>query len=158
FALGAESWLALKRSPYSLLNLGLDGDHILSGFVNAWYDIPTWDITLHAKAGRYLAGDVGGTLGLEKQFRNGAKLEGFVTVTNYAVPDIFGGITHAYNGVRLSIPLGGFKHMPEGAGIHFTAAPFGRDTGQALENPMPLYEATQQFSYGHMADNWDRIL
>jgi hypothetical protein len=158
FAIGAESWLALKRDPYSALNLNLNGDHLLTGHVNAYYDMPEYDVTLKARAGRYLAEDVGGTIGLEKTFRNGAKLEGFITMTNYADFDLFGGTTHAYHGVRLSLPLGGYKHMPQNASVRMKAEPFGRDIGQALENPLPLYEATRQFSYSHLAEHWNRVL
>ena len=157
-ALGAESWLAFKRDPYAPLNLGLNGDHLLTGHVNAWYDVPKMDFTLKARAGRYLAEDVGLTLGLEKNFDNGAKLEGFTTITDQGDFDAFGGITHAYNGVRLTLPLGGFKYMPDGSEVRLRAEPFGRDAGQALENPLPLYELTEPFSYRHLAQHWADIL
>lgn len=157
YAVGIEIWEALKRDPNTFLNLGLNGDHLLTGHVNAWYDFPEQDITLYAKAGRYLAEDIGATLGLAKTFDNGAKLEGFVTVTNNADFDVFGGTTHAYQGIRLSIPLGGFKHMPQNSDVKFRAEPFGRDTGQTLESPLPLYEVTEPFSQPHMIENWNTV-
>ena len=158
FALGAESWLALKRDPDTALNLLLNGDHLLTGHVNAWYDIPNWDVTMKARAGRYLAQDIGGTLSLQKNFSNGATLEGFVTVTDNADYDLFGGTTHAYNGIRLSMPLGGIKYLPRETAVRFRAEPFARDTGQALETPLPLYELTEPFSYTHMTQHWGDII
>jgi hypothetical protein len=158
YAFSIELWEALKRDPATPLNLGFNGDHLLSGHINAWYDIPELDLTLHAKAGRYLAEDVGGTFALKKRFQNGASLEGFVTVTNNADYDLFGGTTHAYNGIRLKLPLGGYKYIPDGSAIRFRAEPFGRDTGQSIDNPIPLYEVTEPFSYGHMIRHWDGML
>jgi hypothetical protein len=158
YAFSAELWEALKRGPSTALNLGFNGDHLLTGYLNAWYDIPKADLTLHAKIGRYLAEDFGGTFSLQKKFKNGATLEGFITVTNEADLDVFGGTTHARNGVRLTLPLGGQKYIPDNTAIKFRAEPFGRDTGQSLENPVPLYETTEAFSYSHMIQNWDDIL
>ena len=158
WAVGAESWLALKRDPETTLNMMLNGDHLLTGHMNAYYDVPEIDVTLKARVGRYLAEDIGGTLGLQKIFRNGAALEGFVTVTDFADFDLFGGTTHAYNGVRLSMPLGGYKYMPKEASIRFKAEPFGRDTGQSLETPLALYELTEPFSFSHVMQNWGDIV
>ncbi|MCF8495681.1 MAG: YjbH domain-containing protein [Alphaproteobacteria bacterium] len=158
FAWGLESWQAFKRDPETPLNLGFNGDHILTAHAKAWYDLPRWDMTLQGKFGRYLAGDVGGTVSLLKNFRNGAALEGFVTLTNYADFDLFGGTTHADHGLRLTLPLGGYKHMPPGAAVRVRAAPFGRDIGQAVESPVPLYALTEPLSYPHMAQQWGRVV
>ncbi len=158
YAVGVEMWEALKREPASPLNLDFNGDHLLTGHINAWYDIPDYDLTLNMKFGRYLAEDIGATFGLEKRFRNGAKLEGSFTITDNADFDLFGGTTHANTGMRLTLPLGGKKYFPQGAALKVRAEPFGRDTGQALQSPLPLYEITEPFSYGHMIRNWDGVL
>ena len=158
FSIGAETWLALKRDPGTSLNLGFNGDHLLTGHIKAWYDLPHHDLTLYGRAGRYLAEDFGGTIGVRKEFDNGAKLEGFVTVTDQSDFDLFGGTTHAYQGIKLSLPLGGFKYAPKNSEVRFSMAPFGRDIGQALENPLPLYEVTQPFSAAHMAQNWGYVV
>ncbi len=158
FALGAESWLALKRDPDANMHMGLNGDHLLSGHVNAWYDIPNLDLTVQGRAGRYLAEDVGASLALQKDFKNGAKLEGFVTVSDNADFDVFGGTTHAYNGIRFSLPLGSIKHVPQGSEIRVKIAPQGRDIGQSIDNPLPLYEATESFSKDHLIAHWNSVL
>lgn len=158
FALGAESWLALKRDPLTSMAMGLNGDHLLSGHVQAWYDVPNYDVTVQARLGRYLAEDFGGTLALRKDFINGAKIEGFVTVTDNADFDAFGGTTHAYNGIRLSLPLGSVKYIPEGSEARIKFAPQGRDTGQAIENPLPLYEATEPFAKDNLIAHWSGVL
>jgi hypothetical protein len=157
WAIGAESWLALKRDPETSLNTGFNGDHLITGHLKGWYDVPKLDMTLHGKIGRYLAEDFGGTLALQKNFKNGAQLEGFVTLTDAADFDLFGGTTHAYNGIKLSLPLGGYKYVPANTKLNIKTAPFGRDIGQSLKTPLPLYELTEPFTARHMSTYWDEI-
>jgi hypothetical protein len=157
FAIGAESWLALKRDPESVLATGYNGDHILTGHLNGWYDLPLWDTTLKASVGRYLAGDAGFSLGLQKEFSNGAKLETFMSLSNQSEPDVLGGTTHDYHGVRLSLPLGGFAYAPRNSDVRFEAGPLGREFAQRLDNPLPLYDLTQPFSMNHIESHWDEI-
>ena len=158
FAFGAEAWEALRRDPQTALNLGLNGDHVLTAHLNAWYDWPGQDITLFLQAGRYLAEDVGFTAGLEKDFANGAQLKGFITLTDNADLDAFGNQTHAYHGISLSLPLGSVPYIPDGSTIKFRAQPFGRDTGQSVNKPFDLYALTQPLTLNHMAKHWQGIV
>jgi hypothetical protein len=157
YALGAESWLALKREPLTSLATGFNGDRVLSGFLNGWYEFPEEDITAYAKIGRYLAEDLGATLGLKHSFKNGAELEGFITLTDSADFDLFGGTTHAMQGLRLTIPLGSVPVIPEGSAVRVNAEPLGRDTGQSLDAPLKLYDMTQPLSAAHMAQYWQEV-
>lgn len=158
FAIGAESWLALKRDPYASLNLGFNGDHLLTGHLQTWYEFPDSDLTLQARIGRYLAEDIGGTLALQKRLHNGATIEAFATATNAADFDIFGSTTHLYSGLKFRLPLGNVRYIPEGSEIRVSAAPLGRDTGQALDAPLKLYEISEPLSYRHMAQHWTKII
>jgi len=157
-ALGAESWLALKRDPLAGLNAGFTGDHLVSGHLNLWYDLPYWDVTLKGKFGRYLAEDIGGTIGLEKTFPNGVKLESFITLTDQRDIDLYGDRTEAYHGLRLSVPLGGLPYVPNHTHFDLKATPLGRDSGQMIEKPLSLYELTEPFSYREITQNWADIL
>lgn len=158
FAVGADTWLALKRDPYSASNMKLNGDHLLTGNLKAWYEFPGENLTLRASIGRYLAEDIGGTLALEKEFPGGAKIGGFVIATNDADIDVFGGATHLYSGIKFSIPLGGLKYVPDRTEARMIAAPLGRDTGQSLDSPLPLYEMTEAFSMRHIATHWNDVV
>ncbi len=160
FAVGAESWLAMKRDPLSALGTGFNGDRVLTGHLNGWYDLPAWDITLKGSLGQYLNTDTGGSLGFEKRFglhALDAKLEGFVTLTDATDTDAFATALPPYNGLRLSVPLGGLPHVPHNTTIKAKLAPFGRDNGQRLDNPLPLYDLTEAFSTRHLADHWSEI-
>ena len=158
FAIGAESWLALKRDPLTDLNLGFTGDSLLTGHINLRYDLPAENLTLGLKAGRYLAEDVGAGLSLTKHFKNGTQLEAAVTISDADDFDLFGGRTHAYHAIRLRIPLGGVLGAPNNSRSDFTFAPFGRDIGQSLQAPLSLYEMTEPFSLRHLEARWDSIL
>lgn len=159
FAFGTDLWLAFKRDPETVMASGFTGDRLLTGHVNAWYDISGLDLTAQVRLGRYLAEDIGTTMALYKNFSNGAKIEGFITVTDQADFDLFGGVTHAYHGVRLSLPLGRIaKSERTWAQTRLAAMPFGRDTGQSLDAPLRLYELTEPFSYDHITRHWNHIL
>lgn len=157
FALGADAWLALRRDPYTRANVGLNGDHVLTGHLNAWYEIPETDLILHGRIGRYLAEDIGATLSLEKRLDNGVTFSAFATATDAADFDLFGGTTHIYSGLRLNVPIGGFKELFGGSEARITAAPFGRDTGQSIDSPLPLYDLTERFSMRHIAAHWNDV-
>ena len=158
FAIGAEGWWALKRDPYTDLNLGLNGDRLLTGHLQAWYEIPGTNMTLQARVGRYLAEDLGATLALKHRFDNGATLEAFATATDQADFDVFGSQTHLFSGLKMRLPLGNIPHLPVSSDIRIKVEPFGRDTGQSIDTPMPLYELTEPLSYRHIANNWNSII
>lgn len=157
YAFGAEAWEAFKRDPDTLASLALNGDHLLTGHLKAWYEIPESDLTLGLKFGRYLAEDLGGTLSLAKAMENGTRIEAFVTATDQADFDLFGGTTHFYSGLKFTLPFGNVPLVPNGSIIRMSAAPLGRDTGQAIDSPLPLYEMTEPLSYRHMAQHWEKV-
>ncbi len=157
FALGAEGWLAVKRDPNTIMHMGFTPDRVLSGHINGWYSIPEQNITIKAQIGRYLAEDIGATIALQHEFSNGATIEGFTTITNEQDYSVFGGTTHAYNGLRLSVPLGGQKYLPNNSAVHVSAKPFGRNYGQSLDKPLDLYKETDALSYKHLARHWHDI-
>jgi hypothetical protein len=157
YAIGADLWEAFHRDPYSLMNMNLNGDHVLSGHINAWYEIPGTDLTLGAQVGRYLGQDWGGGLTLSKYMLNGVKFSAFLTATDHADFNEFGGTTHLYSGVRLTLPLGNVKYIPRGTETRFTVAPIGRDFGQSIDSPLPLYEMTQPFSTRALMQDWNGV-
>ena len=157
WALGAESWYALKRDPDTFLNLGLNGDHLITGHVKGWYEIPQTDLTIGVKLGRYLAEDLGGTVSLTKSMSNGMAFEAFMTATDNADYDLFGGTTHLYSGLKFTMPIGNVAVLPRGSHIRASALPLGRDTGQSIDNPMPLYTLTDPISTRAMIRDWGTV-
>tara|TARA_R110001592_G_scaffold20926_19_gene84766 strand:+ start:3994 stop:6117 length:2124 start_codon:yes stop_codon:yes gene_type:complete len=158
FAIGAELWQAFRRDPHTSLNTGLNGLQVTSGQAHLWYDIPRQDITAKLSAGRFLAGDTGVSFGLEKQFLNGATLNGEVAISNASDPDPFGGTIHAYHRLSLTLPIGSTLYIPEGSIITTKIAPFGRDIAQTIDKPIDLYTLSDHFTLNHMARHWQDIL
>jgi hypothetical protein len=156
FALGAEAWSAYKRDPLTPLSLGVD-NHVLTGHVNAYYEIPNSDLTLEARVGRYLAGDFGGTLAVARTMDNGVKVRGFITATNQSDVNIFGAPANLYSGVEITLPFGDRRYLPPGSALRLAASPLGRDAGQTLDNPLPLYELTEPFSERQIIRHWNDI-
>lgn len=158
YGLGAEAWQVFKRDPGKPLNLNLNGDHLLTGHIKAFYEVPNTSLTASAEFGRYLAEDVGGGFALEKRFKNGAKLKAFVTATDQSDYDVFGSTTNLYSGLNLTVPIGNIKYLGKGSEIRVNARPLGRDTGQRIDQPLPLYEMTEPLSYREITQQWNEIL
>lgn len=158
YAFGFEAWHVNRRDPASPLNVRILDIDYSTAHLNAWYEVPGTDLTLFAKAGRFLGEDDGVSGGLQMRFDSGALVEGFVSATDKSDPDIFGGETHLYGGVRLSLPFGDMKYIPDGSEIRVRAAPMGRDNGQVLDTPLPLYETTEPMSYRRLSRSWKAVL
>lgn len=158
FAVGAEAWHVYKRNPASAMTIDMYDINFTTAFLNAWYEVPGTDVTLFAKAGRFLGEDDGVSGGMEMSFASGAKLAGFITATERDEPDVFGGDTHLFGGLRLSLPIGGAKYIPDGSEIRVKAGPIGRDSAQELDKPLPLYDLTEPMSYRRLARSWTEVL
>ncbi len=157
FAVGGELWQAYRRDPNTQLNLALNGTQVTTGHAHLWYDVPYYDITAKLSAGRYLLGDTGFSVGLEKNFYNGVILSASTTLTDAADADLYGGTTHSYHSLNLSLPLGSLPYIPSGSEIHMRNAPFGRDSAQSLDKPIDLYKLTQKFTINDIARHWPEI-
>lgn len=158
YAIGVEAWEVYKREPDDGWGADFDDTARLTGHINFFYEIPQSDLTAYAKAGIYLGGDTGGTLGLTHNFQNGVSLSGFVTASTQADYDTLGGATHFYSGIRMSVPLGNVPGVPEGSEITARFHPQGRDAAQTLDNPEPLYSVTEPMSYRGASRSWSRLL
>lgn len=157
-ALGGELWNVVKRDPYTALNMGWGSDTSTSGHVEMWYDVPDYDITLNAKAGRFLAGDQGVEFGAYKSFKNGAQLSGTIVISDEREDDLFGNSTHSYHSLNLSVPIGSLRFIPEGSHYTLSAKPLGRNYGQSINIQSGLYEQTNDLSLRHIAENFEDIL
>ncbi|QQG36988.1 MAG: YjbH domain-containing protein [Micavibrio aeruginosavorus] len=157
WAIGAEGWLALKRDPDSRLHKGLSGDTVFTGHMKGYYEFPETDLTAEIRAGRYLNEDWGGTFALAHRFDHGLQVRGFMTASNQSEFDIFGGRTNVYSGLSLTLPIGNVPLALQNSIMRLSAAPFGRDAGQALANPVDLYTLTEPLSYRHITRYWNDI-
>ncbi|MFN3828131.1 MAG: YjbH domain-containing protein [Micavibrio sp.] len=158
WALGIEGWYVRKRAAGHYMNTSFKDDPRFTGHIKAYYEFEDQDMTAEARMGRYLDGDVGATVALTQRFAQGLALRGFTTVTNESDDDIFGGKTNLYGGLALTLPLGDVPYIPQNTSTRIKVAPFGREKGQTLENPIDIYAMSEPLSYRHIAHYWQDIV
>ena len=158
FALGAEINYAQPRDfdqQFGLRSRDTPGGTIpeFSGHVSAYYDIGAG---FHAQvdAGRYLAGDWGGTLTLDREFANGWKVGAFATFTDASAEQFGEGSFD--KGIRLTVPLSWVLGRPTTQKAETTIRPLTRDGGQRLEVDGRLYETIRGAHRPEIAKSWGK--
>ena len=99
-----------------------------------------WNLYTVVRAGRYLAGDWGGTLEVERRFDSGIEVGGFATLTN--VPFRRFGEGSFDKGIYVRVPLDLFGGTTRAVGTALIR-PVQRDGGQRLAVDNPLWETTR---------------
>jgi len=158
WAIGAESWNLYKRDPSDIWGMDTIGQARPTGHINAYYEIPDTNITAYTKIGRYLGGDLGGTIGINHSFDNGVTLNAYGTLSEESDYDNLGGTTNISGGLTLTLPLGHIPYIPQGSDIETRVTSLGRNAGQIADNPEPLYTVTEPMSYRGASQSWHRLL
>jgi hypothetical protein len=158
FAIGGEAWSAKKRDSDTYLQFVKSQEDAFTGHLNFFYELPNQHTTLFAKAGQYLGEDLGATFGIKNDFKNGTRLEAFITATNQTDKNIFDEDSSLYAGARLTLPIGNVPYVPQGSEVQISTAPFARDAGQILDAPDKLYDVTEPISYRHLSQNWSDLV
>ena len=114
--------------------------------MSAYYDIGKGYFG-QVDVGRYLAGDVGATFTVERQFANGWRVGGFFTLTNVSAEDFGEGSFD--KGISVSVPISWLSGRPTRQTVSTTIRPVQRDGGQRLSVSDRLYEQVRQ---GHLTD------
>ena len=129
--------------------------HVLTGHASLYVETP-WDgVTAVVRAGRYLAGDYGGTLELYRRFDTGIIVGAWMTFTNVSSTQFGEGSFD--KGIRIIIPTEFV--LPFGTTTRFEEdlRPVQRDGGQVLNNDAILYDMTQSSSYGDLERQWPHL-
>ena len=159
FAIGAEAWNTVKRTPYTGNIWSTDNANRQQSYLlNAWYDLPETPVSFGASTGRFLDGDMGIEFKTRWTPKPGWKAEGFINYSNEANHAPHNDDrTHVFTGVKLSIPIGRFDLINDQIRIDFDIAPMGRDKGQRIDNPYPLYDYTDPWSARSINRYWNEI-
>ena len=114
---------------------------VTTGHLTTYWDTGVQDILVKASYGKYLAGDVGGTLDLSRVFANGVKVGAYATRTNVDYAQFGEGSFD--KGVYVSVPFDAFfaRHSDSVANLLFT--PLIRDGGAMLFRKYKLYDMTR---------------
>ena len=151
-ALGAELNYVRQRAYDG--GFGFRDYSVATGHVSAYYQL---NHGFHAQldVGRYLAGDLGATLTIDREFKNGWKLGAFATITDVSAADFGEGSFD--KGIRVEIPVSWFLGTPNTAKLGTTIRPITRDGGARLGVDGRLYERVRQYHRPTLEDKWGRV-
>ena len=150
-AFGGEINYARKRD-FDML-LGFQDYDVVTGHASAYYDMGG-DYHAQVDVGRYLAGDVGATFTLDREFNNGFKVGAFATFTDVSSEEFGEGSFD--KGIRFEIPLSWLTGKPSRATMKQTIRPLLRDGGARLMVRNRLYEYTRDDRSTKVAGQWGR--
>lgn len=151
-ALGVEANYVKQRAFDQ--RFGFRDYSIATGHVSAYYDMGN-GYNGQLDVGRYLAGDVGATATLTREFSNGWKVGGFFTLTDVSAADFGEGSFD--KGISLTVPLNWFLGKPSQQTISTSIRPIQRDGGARLNVPGRLYEQVRNGHKNSIVSDWSRV-
>jgi hypothetical protein len=155
WALAAEANYVRQRDSNGGLGFGEYNYGVVTGHVSGYYDFGNG---FHAQVdvGRYLAGDVGATLAVTREFANGWRIGAFATKTNVSAAKFGEGSFD--KGITLQIPFSWLTGQPTRAFRPVVIRPIGRDGGARLDVNDRLYEVLRSYDQTRLDAQWGRVL
>lgn len=151
-ALGAEVNYAVQRDFDG--GFGFQDYEILTGYVSAYYAFGN-GFQGQLDVGRYLAGDWGATVTLDREFENGVKVGAFFTLTDASFEEFGEGSFD--KGIVIEIPLTFISGKPSQSRFSQTIRPVQRDGGARLNVRNRLYGVTRNYSGVGFDDQWSKF-
>ena len=131
-----------------------DSYRVVTGHVSGYYKFDN-DFHVRLDVGRYLAGDLGATLAVKREFDNGWRVGAFVSKTNVSAEQFGSGSFD--KGITLEIPFASLLGKPTQKTRTTVLRPFGRDGGQRLEVDGRLYETVRGYRNDGLTEQWGRF-
>jgi Exopolysaccharide biosynthesis protein YbjH len=153
-ALGLELNYTRQRDTDGGLGFGQYDYGIATGHASAYYDFGKGFLG-QLDVGRYLAGDYGATLSLDREFGNGVKIGAFATFTTASAADFGEGSFD--KGIRVTVPLTYFFGQPSRNEASRTIRALERDGGARLDVEGRLYESIRDYHVGRLDSQWGRV-
>lgn len=152
YALGVEVNYVKQRNFDQLF--GFQDYSVVTGHVSGYY---SFNNGFHAQldVGRYLAGDVGATLTVEREFANGIKVGAFATLTDVSFDDFGEGSFD--KGIKLEMPLAWILGRPTQKVNKMTLRPILRDGGARLNVDGRLYQTVREYQQTDLDAAWGRF-
>lgn len=152
-ALGAEVNYA-KQRDFDML-FGFQDYDVVTGHASAYYDFGNG---FHGQldAGRYLAGDWGATVSLDREFNNGFRVGGFFTLTDVSSADFGEGSFD--KGIRFEVPLTAITGRPSKTVLTQNIRSIQRDGGARLNVDNRLHGFVRDYRGQELRDGWGRYL
>ena len=151
-AFGIEANVVQQRA-FNML-FGFQPYQVVTGHVSAYWDMRN-GFAAQLDVGRYLAGDTGATLTLERRFDNGWKVGAFATLTN--VPFATFGEGSFDKGLLFTIPMSWSSGTPNRKVTKTAIRPLTRDGGARLEVSNRLYPLLSEYRRHRLEPTWGRF-
>ncbi|MFV0359072.1 YjbH domain-containing protein [Tropicimonas sp.] len=139
-AFGAELNYVVKRDYEGWF--GLDDYDVVTGHLSGYYEFAD-GYYAQIDAGRYLAGDYGASLRLNRQFDNGWKIGAYATFTDIPFDDFGDGSFD--KGLFVQVPLSWITGQPSKSTRGFSFRTFTADGGQRVSVDNRLYERVRKY-------------
>lgn len=153
-ALGAELNYTKQRDTDGKLGFDEYDYDIVTGYVSAYYDFGNGYLG-QLDVGRYLAGDVGATVSVDRVFANGWRVGAYATVTDVSPEDFGDGGFD--KGVRVTIPFNWALGTDTRRGIDLNFRPNGGDGGARVSVDDRLYQSIREYHTDGLDPDWGRV-
>lgn len=148
-AFGAEVNRVRKRDFDGLFDFR--DYEVTTGHVSAYYELRQ-GFTAQLDVGQYLAGDVGATVRLTREFENGWRIGAYATKTDISAEDFGEGSFD--KGISLSIPVSWAAGTPTRERAGSTIRSLSRDGGARLEVRDRLYDKVRDSHSVKLQQGW----
>jgi hypothetical protein len=153
-ALGLELNYTKQRDTDGGFGFGEYDYDVVTGAVSAYYEFGNGYVG-QLDVGKYLAGDVGATVAIDRVFVNGWKVGAFATVTDASAEEFGDGAFD--KGIRFSIPLSWALGNDNSGNLAATLRPNTGDGGAQLNVDGRLYESIRDYHSGALDPEWGRV-
>jgi hypothetical protein len=152
YALGVELNYVQQRDFNQLF--GLQDYATATGHVSGYYHFNN-GFQAQLDIGRYLAGDVGATFSLDREFANGLKVGAFATLTNMSAAEFGEGSFD--KGIRIEVPFAWLTGRPTQKTNALVLRPLLRDGGAKLNVEGRLYDTVRGNQQIELDAAWGRF-
>ncbi|WP_367383675.1 YjbH domain-containing protein [Roseobacter sp. HKCCD8268] len=133
---------------------GFQDYSVTTGHASAYFSLAD-DYDIQIDVGRYLAGDWGATLSVDRTFDNGWRIGAFATLTDVSSEEFGEGSFD--KGIRLTVPLSWFTGQSTRTEQAFTIRPVLRDGGARLSVRNRLHDVVRDYHAPSLNDQWGRF-
>ena len=127
---------------------------VVTGHVSAYYDFGNGFIG-QLDVGRYLAGDFGATVSVDRVFANGWKVGAFATLTDATAEEFGAGAFD--KGIRFSIPVNWALGNQSQRSFGTTLRPSSGDGGARVNVDGRIYDSIREYHSGALDADWGRV-
>ena len=143
----------VKQREFDQL-FGFQDYEVTTGHASLYYDFDN-GFSTQIDAGRYLGGDWGATLAVDRRFANGWSIGAFATLTDIPFEDFGEGSFD--KGIRLNIPLTWITGEPSRDSYSTVLRPVTRDGGARLNVNDRLYEKVRETHRPDLQAKWGKF-